>query len=172
MQPSESHIEQTAPPPPRETRPLRAERPAEAQEAAPAAAAEEKETLRVERTAEQAMAEHVASFTVEELRSKQDHLTESLRQWKTFLDEQEGFLDAQMPILLEKIAEEQTLLDAIHLQRGKLGDYPDIPKAPRMAREFAPTEYPQRIAPSIPAGPRAKRRAAQDPGPAPTVRQN
>jgi hypothetical protein len=109
------------------------------------------------KTKEELMAAEVATFPPEKLQKEQDRLLKSVKQWESFLAENREFMEAQLPFLEQKMKEERAMLEAIRMQRGKLGDYPDIPRAPRMAIEYAPTEYPRNATPTI--TPEARKRA-------------
>lgn len=146
---------------PQETIPVRRERARKTPETSMESEGD-KDVPEREKTKEELMEDEVMTFDTAKLQKEQDRLTESLRQWGSFFAENQDFLEAQLPFLEQKVKEEKAMLDAIRMRRGRLGDYPDVPKAPRVMTEYAPTEYPRNIAPTV--APEARKRRAQDVG--------
>jgi hypothetical protein len=127
---------------PRETRAARPEREKPAQDII----APENEGLTPEEIEDQRLMEFVGGFTVDRLRSEQERLEQFIKETQEGMDDIDELSPSTAAMVREMLRDEIRMYEAIRMQRGRLGDRPEIPRAPKLAFEHAPTMFPEQLA--------------------------
>ncbi len=128
-----------------------------------------------EQTEDERLEEFVATLTPERLRAEEARLEDFIKAFQKDLGDLMDLAPESTALAQELVAGDMKMLQAIQLQRGRLGDgRMEIPRAPKVAAEYAQTMRPEEFteaqkgsSATVPP-PARRKRPAQDISNAPT----